>query len=114
VARRFSQIVTVVLLGVMVTTNAAAMCLRLGASMHAPSAACHHSSVPSNPQSADYRCCASRHPSALLTNVSSRPALHSLEAADAGQLPVHAGDSDAFPPAIAPSTGPPGILILRI
>jgi hypothetical protein len=70
--------------------------------------------VPSHPQPADYRCCLTRHPSALLTNIfSPRPALQALEAGIIHVMAA-ASDGDAFPAVIVPSGVPPGVATLRI
>jgi len=74
------------------------------------SAGCHPVRVPSNPESADYRCCANRHPSALTTGIFS-PQPTPQPRGDA--IHVHASATaidDAILPAFAPASGPPDLL----
>jgi hypothetical protein len=114
VPQRCSRIVALALLGAVMVTAAGASCLMPAASAHSSMAACHPVKTPSHPHPVDSRCCVSRLPSALLTSVfSPRPALPTLEPG-AMQVLVAAQDRDAFPALIAPSGGPPGVLILRI
>jgi len=110
----FPQIIAVALLSTMVAAAAGTMCLLPTSAAHSPAAGCHPAGVPATPQPADYRCCASRHPSALLTGIFSlRPALQALEA-DTVHVLVAVSDRDASPTALAGSSGPPGTLILRL
>ncbi|MGA8214507.1 MAG: hypothetical protein WB799_13000 [Candidatus Sulfotelmatobacter sp.] len=111
--RLFPHIVAVALLSTMLAATAGTMCLLPASAAHSPTAGCHPAGVPATPQPADYRCCVS-HPSALLTGIFSlRPALQALEA-DTVDVPVAVSYSDAFPTALAGSSGPPGALILRL
>jgi hypothetical protein len=109
-----SKIVTVLLLSAMFAAGAGGACILPASAAHSPSAGCHSGPVPSNPQPADYRCCAQRQSSALRTNVfSPRRALPRFEA-DAIRVLVTPPTVDVVPAAFAVSAGPPGVLILRI
>jgi hypothetical protein len=113
VAKFFSQLVAMMLLVTLIAAGAGAFCV-LSAATHPAMAECHPSQMPSHPQPADYRCCLSRHAVPLVTNVvSPRPV---LEAVEAQATPVLVGTRDGpeFFPSIAPSSRPPGIVVLRI
>ena len=80
-----SRIVIAVLLCTMAAAVVEGACLLPAAASHSmlPSsmAGCHHSKVPSPSRPADYRCCISRHPSALVAKVfSPRPEIQLVEA----------------------------------
>lgn len=110
----FSRLVAVALLGAILATGAGAVCLLPAASAHPSMAGCHPVRVPSPPQPADYRCCVSRHPAALLTNVvPPRPMLQPWQAAAVDVL-VAANGENVFTAAMASSSGPPGVISLRI
>jgi hypothetical protein len=100
-----------------VIAGAGTMCLLPAASVQPSATGCHpvpHSSHSSHPQPADYRCCVSRHPAALVTTFfSPRPAMQPCPA-DAIDLLLTAIESDSVPPTIAASGGPPGAFILRV
>jgi len=86
----------------------------LSASGHSAMAECHPCPIPSHPHPADDRCCLSRHAVPLVTKVvSPRPALTAFEAQPTPVL-VGTGDGPGFLRAIAPSSRPPGIAVLRI
>jgi len=102
-----SRVVAVILLGVLVAASAGTMCSRAAAAEPSHSAGCHPGPAPSNPQPADYRCCASRHRSALTTGIfSPRPALQALDAAAIG-VPIAASSDGPLPAFSWPSGGPP-------
>ena len=103
----FPQIVGLVLLGAMVAAGAGTICLLPVSAPPLHSAGCHPSRVPANPQPADFRCCVSRHPSALPTNIFlPRPALLPLRD---GRIAVLAARSSGNPSstALAGSSSPP-------
>jgi hypothetical protein len=109
-----SKIIAVVLLGTMVGAAAGMVCWLPASATASHSAGCHPVRVPSNPQSADYRCCANRHPSALTTGIfSPQPGPHLRGAAVYTHVSA-AAIGDAILPAFAPASGPPDLLILRI
>lgn len=111
-AKLVSQLVAMMVLGAVVAAGAGAMCALSAA--HAPMAGCHPLQVPPHPHPADYRCCMSPHAVPLVTNVvSPRPALQVLQI-DATPVLVATNTGSVFLPAIAPSGGPAGILVLRI
>jgi hypothetical protein len=111
VTKLFSQLVAMMVLGTVVAAGAEAMCALSAA--HAPMAGCHPMQVPTHPHPVDYRCCMGRHAVPLVTKmVSPRPALQVLEA-DAKPILASANDDPIFP-AILPTAGPPGVLVLRI
>jgi hypothetical protein len=108
----FSRIVAVALLGVMVAAAAGTICLVPGAA-HPVMTGCHHR-IPSHPQPADYRCCVGRHASLPSAIFSVHPAAQVLEGSDAIILSAAAGDSNVVSTVMASSSGPPGVLVLRI
>ena len=110
----FLRIVAAAMLSVMVAAGAGTICLLPASTAHSHMAGCHSAPAPFHPQPADYRCCLTRHPLALLTNVfSPRPASH-RPAAEAIDFLAAARASDGFSSAITPSGSPPDTLILRI
>ena len=113
-AQPFSRMIAIALLSAMVAVGAGAICLLPAAAAPSHIAGCHPVRVPSAPPHADFLCCVGRHASALTTGVFSlRPAAHAVET-NATDVVLVASDSKAFPTSVAPSGGPPGILILRI
>ncbi|MGD1024580.1 MAG: hypothetical protein ABR880_17470 [Candidatus Sulfotelmatobacter sp.] len=114
-SKLFSQLVAMMLLGAVVAAGAGVVCV-VSASTHSSSSmtGCHGSEKPSHPHPADYRCCLSRHAVPLVTSVvTPRPALQGLRA-DVTPVLAAANDRAVFLPAIAPSGGPPGVVVLRI
>jgi hypothetical protein len=110
----FPQIVGLVLLGAMVAAGAGTICLLPVPAAPLHSAGCHPSRVPANPQPADFRCCVSRHPSALTTSVfSTRPGMQTSAAYTVGASVVPSY-GDAILAATSRPGSPPGVLILRI
>jgi hypothetical protein len=102
------------LLGTMIAAGAGATCVLSASVVPSHNAGCHPIRVPSNPQPADHRCCASAHASALTTGVfSPRPTLQTLKT-DAIDLLQPARETDALPFVVAPGGGPPAITALRV
>jgi hypothetical protein len=109
-----SRIVALAVVGVMVATCVGMACLLPVSAALSPTTACHSAPVPSHSHPGDYRCCVSRHPSALPMNVfSPRPALQVVES-DAVQIFQAARESNAVPSFFAASYSPPGVVILRV
>jgi hypothetical protein len=67
-----------------------------------------------NPKPADYRCCVSGHPSALLTNFFSFSPAAQMVAADVAGASLCPSGGDAILTVASPPGGPPGVLNLRI
>ncbi len=109
----FPQIVAVALLSATVAAAAVTVCLLPAATAPFPIAGCHHGRTPANPHPVDYRCCLSRHPSAITTAAfSPQPSLRVQDAFRVGIVPA---GGDAVPVvSFTPSSSPPVCLILRI
>jgi hypothetical protein len=108
------------LLSVLLVTSAGATCMWFRTPVQAaqtPIQACHHK-LPahprSNPPSSDFSCCASRHPSALPTNIfSPAPAVQFLPG-DREIAAVAVCAAANLIALIPPSCAPPGAAVLRI
>jgi hypothetical protein len=110
----FPQIVAVTLMSAIVAAGAGTICLLPASTAPLHTAACHPVPVPANQQPGDYRCCASRHPSALLTSFfSSRLGAPTIVAYAVGASVAPSGGDAILTVASRPGS-PPGVLILRI
>ncbi|MGB0078515.1 MAG: hypothetical protein WBP87_13195, partial [Candidatus Sulfotelmatobacter sp.] len=107
------QIVAVALLSATVTAATRTVCLLPTSTAPFPNAGCHHGRTPANPQPVDYRCCLSRHPSAITTTAfSPQPTLGVREACPVDIVAASGGSVPVV--SFAPSSSPPVSLILRI
>jgi len=113
-SRMAFRIVAVALVSAIVVTGAGALCFIPASTTHTAMGGCHHGQIPSQEQPGDYRCCVTRHPSALLTSTFLLPAAVQAKAADTIHALAEASYWAAPPIVMAPSGGSPGIVILRI
>ncbi len=109
----FPQIVALALLSITVAAAAGTVCLLPAAAAPVSTEGCHHGRAPANQHPVDYRCCLSRHPSAILTSAfSPQPA---PRAQDVFRVGMVAASSDAVPViSFTSSSSPPVYPILRI
>jgi hypothetical protein len=104
----FPQIVAVALLSTIVAAGAGTMCLLPAWTAPFHAAGCHPARVPTNQQPADYRCCAGRHYSALLTDIFSAPPALQPREADAIHIPAPLTSDNLSPTSPPGSCRPPG------